>query len=201
MPGMELMSGVKLDLLLGGTILKSTFFEAMGEDACLISVPLKSTKVDVSLPNQELTMSFARGNERFTCRAMTMGVRKIGMRNYLELKLTESPVSQRRTYLRLQATIPTMIMRSGDSTAHAAQTLDISSGGAAVETDVPLGIGESIQIVFRRKGLEKRPFDCEVCWLRRAESTRSFPLAVGVRFAFENRNDETLLQKLLENQD
>ena len=201
MTELSLRSGTKLDLEYSGQILKSTFYQEMSDGSCLVSVPLQNGDSFALQPNTELTVGYVLGGQPFRATGTVLGVVEQGVRAYLKLRLT--PLlggAERRTQVRVAMELP-LTLTSGkrsDDGALPSQTVDLSSGGAAVLTNASVGIGEVVQVAFQMEGLKSKPFRAEICWMRAAPADSQFSTALGVRFLFEQRTEADLLEQLIQ---
>lgn len=183
-------SGVKLTLEIKGRTCISTFYKDCGDGSCLVSMPLKEVR-GLPIPNgTNVVISYFVNTVRFLVNAEIIGMTKEGIRSYLKVRLTGEPIeAERRAHIRVATSLPAIIMVQGQSTGGAPEEreyrgtiCDLSSGGAAIETNAAAGIGETLLIYFEVKGLEKRPFQSEVCWLRRTGEKSEYATEIGVRF-------------------
>ena len=201
MTELGLRSGTKLDLDCNGQILKSTFFQEMNDGSCLVSVPIESGDALALTSGTELTVGYMVGGQVFRAAGSVLGVVEQGVRIYLKLRLSALPNgAERRTQVRVAVELP-LTLTSGkrsDEGALPSQTVDLSSGGAAVLTNASAGIGEVIRVTFQVDGLDSKPFRAEICWMRAAPSESQFSTALGVRFLLEEPLDAELLEQLMQ---
>jgi len=201
MAELGLRSGFKLDLEFQGQALKSTFFQEMSDGSCLVSVPMKNGSNCVLKPSARLTVSYVVGGVHVSVDGTVLGIVEQGVRAYLKLMLTKPPSNaERRMQVRIAMELP-LTLTSGkrkDDGALPSQTVDLSSGGAAVLTDAAVGIGEVVQVAFQVEGMESRIFRAEICWMRRAPEESNFSTALGVRFLLENAWEAETLEALVQ---
>jgi|GEM_PF-2084461 len=201
MAELGLRSGFKLDLEFQGQVLKSTFFQEMSDGSALVSVPMKNDDSCALTPSTRLIVRYSVGGQHVVRNGTVLGVVEQGVRAYLKLMLTKAPVgAERRTQVRIAMELP-LVLTSGkrsDEGALPSQTVDLSSGGAAVLTDAAVGIGEVVQVAFQVDGMDSKPFRAEICWMRRAPEDSSFSTALGVRFLLEESWESEMLQKLMQ---
>ena len=201
MAELGLRSGSKLDLEFDGQIVKSTFFQEMSDGSCLVSVPMKNGESCMFAPSTQLLVRYTLGGQHVCVNGTVTGVVEQGVRAYLKLMLTKAPSNaERRRQVRVAIELPLVLTsgkRSNDG-ALPSQTLDLSSGGAAVLTDAAVGIGEVVQVAFQIDGLESKPFRAEICWVRRAPEGSHFSTALGVRFLLEKAWEAETLETLMQ---
>src|ERR1022692_4086916 len=93
---------------------------------------------------------------------------------------------ERRRYFRCPISIPVIVLRRNMPEVHC-YSVNISEGGMAVSTFVPLIAGEDVQVQFTLPD-HKKPFlaDSKICWLKSGR--------IGVRFVSLSQEHKSELQ-------
>ncbi|MFZ0950863.1 MAG: PilZ domain-containing protein [Candidatus Sulfotelmatobacter sp.] len=93
---------------------------------------------------------------------------------------------ERRRYFRCPVSVPVTILRQGVPELHC-NSVNISEGGMAVSTFVPLVAGEDVQVQFTLPGQERAlSAESKICWLKSGQ--------LGVRFVSLSKECKSELQ-------
>lgn len=212
MEKLKIKSGSRVGIVLSGDSsgdfsLVSTFEKNVNEASFLISVPMyQGKRVDID-SFQKLLMKYELGGSSYVVEGYVDGTVQEGRRNYWKVrKVNENREFFQRTDERIKARLEVTFTKRWwtpeglDSEEEmTGMTMDISAGGLAIFLNVPLGVGEIVEMVLPAIG-RKRPVNvsAETCWFRDTEKGNAFRYMAGLKFVFINPKDKERTAKYME---
>lgn len=205
---MNIKSGAKLDVIAaieGSEVtLKTSCFKAAA-DRILFTTPLVGGKSFTPEKGATVVFTWDDASHHYEFSATVMGSEKIGIRSYITAK-HGGLVSQieRRAHARVVVRLPAELYNfstAPDGTryrrAYPCLVSDISAGGAALYTDAPTAVGETLELSILLQGSKHLTLRGDVCWGRPAARGSGFTWYTGLQFVAGAKEESAALLKLL----
>ncbi|WP_130861049.1 PilZ domain-containing protein [Bacilliculturomica massiliensis] len=212
MEKLKLKSGSRVGLVINGEknkdfSLTSTFERNINSVSFLISVPMAGGKRVEADPQKKLLMKYEMGGSSYVVEGYVDEELQEGRRHYWKIrKVNENRAYFQRTDERIKAELDVTFTKrwwNPDGTDSAEEvkglTMDVSAGGLAMFTNVPLNVGEMVDMTLPPVGKKRKvSVSGETCWFRETEKGNAFRYTAGLKFVFINPKDKDKLYKYVD---
>lgn len=204
MEKMKIKPGTKLNLAFEGQaendfVMKSTFEKSLNDASFLISIPMKNGKHVEMDPFTKLLIKYDIGGDSYLVEGYVDDTVKVGIRTFWKFRrVSGTRVFMERSDVRISAQLEVgmeISWRDQEGQIHdetvEGLTKDISAGGAAIWLNLPLKVGEIIEVnlppLGRKHGISLL---AETCWFRDTEKGNSYRHIGGIRFLFSEKKEK-----------
>jgi len=216
---LKLRSGTRLQIAFDVPIgqeptfdLVSTFNKSLDESAFLISVPMRSGKALELDDSQKLLIRCTQNGENTIFSGYADDLVKDGIRRYWKIRrVSEQRQFFQRADERLNVALPITFLQQtwelndkGEIDKEDGMTMDVSSGGAAININRRMEVGDVCELFLPRVGTspEGRAIGeivSAVCWLRETPKGSLYRFACGLQFRFTDGADRDRLRAYTQN--